>query len=310
MTQLWNKSIDEFETLTDIPDEDRERLQSLTDKNKPEMDCADLTQLVNLAIRRKYTYPEWALFFEFHAKDRRVDAVAFNLYPSRNFKTVGFEVKASRSDWKKELKDVSKADYFVRQCDQFYVVAAHKDIVREKELPDGWGLYEMKGGGKLYETVEPDPTPHQQRGTDREFFMRAVKNAMEERQDLYKGLHRMRRRGYREGKEEAKEKLMAEIKRDEIPNEMQREMQELREKAENYEQLKDAGLHVYSEKDIERLKRAKTLMRKVDASGFGSVEDAIDQIRKHADRLEELHDLATEKFTEAAESDAEVSNAE
>lgn len=178
-----------------VSDEDKEELQDLMDKDKSEISDGELTRLAKLALERKFDYPEWGLFFEVTGKNgKRADAIAYNLFPSRNLKTFGLEIKASRSDWKSELEKLSKNDWFVGQVDEFYVVAAKKRIVKKSELPEGWGLYEMKGGGKLYEVVESDLTEHQDREMDPEFFMRGVKKAVEKMHSAQVSKKRSRQR--------------------------------------------------------------------------------------------------------------------
>jgi len=240
-----------------------------------------ITDRVHLSLRRKYDYPEWALFFEVPGKNgRRADAIAYNLFPSRNFKTVGFEIKASWSDWKSELEDGEKADFFVGQCDEWYVVAGRKEIVKEAELPDGWGLLEMKGGGKLYTVVESDLTAHQDRPIDPEFYMRAVQKAMERAKQAKKEKQQARRKGYREGKKEGKK----------TDTDMTHKQRKLIEKGERLEWLEEQGIHLWR-KDVEKVQQIKQAMDLIDRIHrpddiFGML-NLVDQLRSEADEIEE-----------------------
>lgn len=63
----------------------------------------------------------------------------------RGPKLHGHEVKVSRGDWLTELKDPEKAEAFARYCDFFWLVVSDKAIVREGELPTGWGLMAAYG---------------------------------------------------------------------------------------------------------------------------------------------------------------------
>lgn len=110
-----------------------------------------MTPAINAALRTKFCAPEWALFFEVGdatgGRQRRwADAVAMNLYPSRGLSIQGFEVKAHRSDWLRELKDPTKSAPVQQYCDHWWVVAL-PGIVKPDELPATWGLYELKGNG-------------------------------------------------------------------------------------------------------------------------------------------------------------------
>lgn len=88
----------------------------------------------------------------FDAK-RTIDGLAMALWPSRGLELIGYEVKCSRSDWQRELKNPAKAEEFCSKLDRFYVAVADDKIVREGELPPTWGLI-VKRGARLVTKVE------------------------------------------------------------------------------------------------------------------------------------------------------------
>jgi hypothetical protein len=109
------------------------------------------TPAIRKAVLAKFCAPEWATFLEVHngtgsTQRRSADAIAMNLFPSRGLRLHGFEFKASRSDWMRELKDPAKSVPIQRYCDHWWIVAL-PDIVRADELPPNWGLYVLKGSG-------------------------------------------------------------------------------------------------------------------------------------------------------------------
>lgn len=71
---------------------------------------------------------------------RTLDAVVMDLWPSKGLHLHGFEIKCSRSDWLRELKAPEKAQVFHDRLDRFWLVVADRSIVRDGELPTGWGL--------------------------------------------------------------------------------------------------------------------------------------------------------------------------
>lgn len=77
--------------------------------------------------------------------NRTFDAVAVSLWQSRGFTIHIYEVKCSRSDWLRELKDPSKADAATAFGDYFSVVVSDRSIVRDGELPPTWGLLAVHG---------------------------------------------------------------------------------------------------------------------------------------------------------------------
>jgi hypothetical protein len=52
----------------------------------------------------------------------------------------GVEVKVSRSDWLRELKDPDKSADGMRYASHCWLAASDPSIIREGELPLGWGL--------------------------------------------------------------------------------------------------------------------------------------------------------------------------
>ncbi|WP_065089640.1 hypothetical protein [Acidihalobacter prosperus] len=111
------------------------------------------THEVKAALRARFCAPEWGIFFEVAdgtgANQRRwADAVSINLWPSRGLEIHGFEVKVSRSDWIRELKNPEKSEPVQRYCDRWWIVAP-EGVIREGELPPTWGQYEVQKGDAL-----------------------------------------------------------------------------------------------------------------------------------------------------------------
>lgn len=85
---------------------------------------------------------------------RTLDAISMGLWPSRGLRLHGYELKCSRSDWLRELKDPAKAEQFLPMLDFFWIVTS-KDVVREDELPENWGLLVAQKNG-LVQKVPAD----------------------------------------------------------------------------------------------------------------------------------------------------------
>lgn len=86
---------------------------------------------------------------------RTADFVAMDTWPSSGCPLHGHEVKVSRSDWLHELKQPEKAAEFMPYMHFWWLVVSEASIVREDELPDGWGLMAVRAG-KLF-AVRPAP---------------------------------------------------------------------------------------------------------------------------------------------------------
>lgn len=76
------------------------------------------------------------------------DAISMQTWPSKTLVIRGYEVKATRSDWLRELDLPAKNVVWQKQCHEWYVVAP-KDVVRGEELPSEWGLLVPKGNDAL-----------------------------------------------------------------------------------------------------------------------------------------------------------------
>lgn len=113
------------------------------------------------ALASRYAAPAWAFLPQvrngtgFLRVTRTADALALGLWPSRGMELHGFEVKASRSDWIRELKEPAKADEIFRFCDRWWVVVGDDKIVQSGELPPTWGLLAPRGSGLTAKTEAP-----------------------------------------------------------------------------------------------------------------------------------------------------------
>lgn len=268
-----------------LSEAEKEEWEELLEKPEADLTDAEKTSKIKLSIKRRFDAPEWALAFELASpSQRRADAIAVNTFPSRNFKIVGFEFKASRSDWLNEKRDGAKSDYFVKLCDEWYVVAWN-GAVEEAELPDGWGLLEFKPNSEqLWKQVESDLTDRQQGQPDRPFWGRFLQKTVGGGSNYTHGdLTEARKRGYEEGREDGEEYAKKHGNR------------RLTKKAEKWDELESAGLdwlYNITDDDIRELKAARNLIKMLDEEGYRSLygefeglESALMQFQSHLANL-------------------------
>jgi len=74
-----------------------------------------------------------------HRAKRSADGLMIGLWPSRGHDITGFEVKVTRSDFLREMKDPMKAEAIAQHCDFWYIVAP-PGMIKKDELPEFWGL--------------------------------------------------------------------------------------------------------------------------------------------------------------------------
>ena len=118
------------------------------------------TSEIVAAMRKRYTQPEWAIFFEVANGTgsnirRYADAVAMNMFPSRGLEIAGFEFKVSRSDLKKELTTPEKAEAISQYCDLWYLVTPKGLTNESDQIPSNWGLLEVSEDGSMRQKVKP-----------------------------------------------------------------------------------------------------------------------------------------------------------
>lgn len=272
------------DTLTDAEKED---WRELKEKPVENLTDAEKTSKVKLSLKRRFDAPEWSLAFELASPSgRRADAIAVNTFPSRNFKVVGFEIKASRSDWLSEKDDGEKADYFVQACDEWYVVA-WSGIVKESELPEGWGLFELKPNSEqLWKQQDSELTDYQQGEPDKAFWGRFIQKTIGDDANYTKeDLREARKRGY----EEAEEELSG--------RRLDREAEKMKDKAETVDKLREAGLfgfvHPVDDERIERLEKARKFLKSVESDRHRTLEGKLQFFEKRIqDDMEEMAELA------------------
>lgn len=107
---------------------------------------------------------EWELFTELRAgtgygpvsygkskesvnnPEQRYDAWAINLYPSRGYERIAYEVKVSRADFLQEIKNPDKRQQALSVSNYYYFVTP-VGLITLGELPEECGLIEVKEDG-------------------------------------------------------------------------------------------------------------------------------------------------------------------
>lgn len=111
----------------------------------PSILAADVLELLQV----RYSPPEWAPFCELRdapgfGRSRTIDFFAAQTWPSRGRHYVAVEVKVSRADWLRELRDPAKRAPFEAASSEIWV-AAPGGVVKVSELPEGMGLLQVVG---------------------------------------------------------------------------------------------------------------------------------------------------------------------
>jgi hypothetical protein len=107
---------------------------------------------ISAALRTLHISPEWSFFEEVTDEIRRFDAFAMNLWSSRRYERVAYEVKMTRQDFKRELDDPIKRRAGLLASNRFYF-ATPMGLVRPEEIPLECGLIEIDDIGRPHQTV-------------------------------------------------------------------------------------------------------------------------------------------------------------
>lgn len=116
--------------------------------------ASSTTAMLEALLRERHTGSHWSFLLQVPDgtgtnKCRTADALAMGLWPSKGLDLHGFEIKATRSDWLREIDDPTKSEAFAKYCDYFWLVCA-PNVADLTELPASWGmLTPTKNGSKL-----------------------------------------------------------------------------------------------------------------------------------------------------------------
>lgn len=151
-------------------------------KPAPQVDSAALLSV----LRARHTPPRWVFFEELRNAAGfdatcTLDAFAMDTWPSGGLETIGYEIKTSRADLLRELRNGAKGRAACAVVDRFYIVAAHGVVGELSEIPAGWGVLILRGKRlcALRETPPPqDPLPPIDRDLVAVLLRRASKPAV------------------------------------------------------------------------------------------------------------------------------------
>lgn len=113
-----------------------------------ERDALPLTERVRIALRRRYRWPKYVLIEEAENgtgahRGRLADGLALALWPSSGMWLYGFEIKTSRADLLRELRQPGKWRAVGRYCDYWWLVVTEDVWQKDDDLPACWGVMQL-----------------------------------------------------------------------------------------------------------------------------------------------------------------------
>lgn len=205
-------------------------------------------------LRKKHSGDAWAFFAEVPERagfsPRRIDALAMSLWPSRGLELHGFEIKISRADWLRELRQAEKADGFWKRCDRFFLVAPSGVVAEDGELPPTWGLLQPAGGGLSYRK----PAPKLEAAPLDRAFLAGLCRQIHRASPAEHALDHVRREAHKQGREDGIDSAKFSIRTAE------QELLRLRSKVTEFETAAGIVIDGYNPTNIgERFKRVQAL---------------------------------------------------
>lgn len=124
---------------------------------------SDMTERGVLDVLRRHHLEThgWVYVEHFYIKYREVDAYTLGLWHSTNFRAIAYEVKVSRSDFRREVNHPPKRQVALTHSHQYYFVVP-RGLVHFSEVPEECGFKEVDSAGRLYTVLDAPfrPTPN------------------------------------------------------------------------------------------------------------------------------------------------------
>lgn len=113
--------------------------------------------------------------------NRYADVLELGVWPSTGMELHGYEIKATRSDLKRELADPSKHKAVARYCDKWTLIAWDESVIKDLDIPPTWGITLTKSDGdnRSLEVLRKAPKMVPEAWT-RNFVCSLVRNASEQ----------------------------------------------------------------------------------------------------------------------------------
>lgn len=219
------------------------------------------TSDIHRLLAERYSGGEWVYLTEVPdgtgmVKCRTADALAIGCWAKTHRRLIGFEIKASRSDWKKECEQPEKSLGWRKLCSEWYLVAAN-GVAKLEEIPADWGFMEVsKNGDKLLTRRMSPTTEHGEITVNMlaAITRRALAQIPEDTLQKVRESTEQYRKGYADATKNAEKALQSAIERD----------RETAEKTRNT--LAALGLNSYS--CIEHDSTVAKLFRSIQQSGI------------------------------------------
>ena len=145
---------------------------------------AEKTSRIAALLAEKFPAPQYAPMWECAPQTggfscRYADLLVMHLWHSDKLELHGFEIKASKSDLKRELADPEKHQALARYCNRWTLVTWDTAVVGTLELPGHWGWWTVTPDGESFE-VQRKPGKLTPEEWPREFVAAMLRRAVDQ----------------------------------------------------------------------------------------------------------------------------------
>lgn len=143
------------------------------------MTTDDIKAAIAYRHRNPPHYTEWVLLWELAMNTggagRRIDAMAFNCFPTEGWKRIAYEIKLTEQDFRSEVADPEKRFLAMLYSTEFYFVAP-SGVLNLRYFPADCGLLTLdKPGGRL--RIKIDAKKRHPHPVSNSFFASTVRRA-------------------------------------------------------------------------------------------------------------------------------------
>jgi hypothetical protein len=245
---------------------------------------------VRAALRLRFAAPEFAALEEV-GSSRRIDMLVMSLWKSRGLELMGVEIKVSRRDLLRELKNPKKAEAIQNYCDRWWLAVSHAKLVQPGDLPPTWGLLALQGKRMICVVEAPAlPAP---KALDRVFLAAILRRTHEAERRL---VVEAKAEGFERGIDEGPEEVQKRVARAE------RHHQDLKDSVEAFEKASGVEIGRWPAYRMEQIGDVVKKLMAARARGWAGV-NAKEELERAAGALEHAAKRLRRKLEENTEED-------
>lgn len=228
-------------------------------------------------LQGRYRPNDFALMAEVsdkagHSRTGSLDYVAVDLWPSRGLAIHGIELKRSRGDWLRELKNPAKQENHFKECNHFWLLTTDESIAKLEEIPITWGWLNIKGDRIYTKKEAPRLEPLQ---LSKHFAVAMLKRASDKsgwmlRDEIKSEIDAARKIGEDAGKNRRES--------------LEKEINKLRTAVSDFERASGINLNSYHRWSTNPTKMGQ-IVKFIESGGASLLRDSLLKLEPHVEQM-------------------------